>query len=295
MFKAMHEGVEVVGLNYYPIKSCAVIEADQVTLTEFGIAHDREWMIVGANGQPLTQRVKPELAVVTTGFEDGKLVVSAPRMGSLAISLEVDPDSQIVPVNLWDKPGSGRNQGSEASAWFSDYLGKDARLIRIEQSRQVKPECQVDGAADHVAFADGFPFLVASQDSLAELNEHLDEPISIDRFRPNIVVAGAEAYDEDFWRELKIGDMQAFMVRACARCPIPNIDQKVGMLPKQRAVTQALRSTRRGTESFSSSDKLKEFFAQYIVHVYEPGMVLRLHDQVEVISRSDQRNWDVAA
>lgn len=295
MFKDMHEDIDVVGLSYYPIKSCAAVDAQEVTLTEFGIEHDREWMLVGSNGQPLTQRVKAELAVVAPNFEDGKLIVRAPGMGTLAVSLEVDPDSEIVPVNLWDKPGTGRNQGGEASAWFTEYLKKDARLIRVEQSRAVKPECLVTGAVDHTAFADGFPLLVASMNSLAALNGHLDEPVTIDRFRPNIVVNGAEAYDEDFWREVKIGAMRAFIVRACARCPMPNIDQQVGILTKQRPVTEALRRTRQGTDPLSDSDKLKEFFAQNVVHMFEEGLVVRVGDTVDVVSRSDKRNWEVAA
>jgi hypothetical protein len=296
MFNAMHEQIDVVGLSYYPIKSCGSISAQEVTLTEFGIDHDREWMLVGSNGQPLTQRVKPELALVTPNFEDNKLIVRAPGMGYLAVSLEIDPDSEIIPVDLWEKPGSGRNQGKDASEWFSEYLHKDARLIRVEQPRAVNnPESVVNGSADHTAFADGYPLLVASMDSLEALNEQLMVPVPIDRFRPNIVVKGAEAYDEDFWREVKIGDMRAFIVRACARCPIPNIDQNVGIQSKHRPVTDALRNSRRGIDPLGDSDKLKEFFAQNVVHIFEEGLQIQVGDAVEVVSRSDRRNWIEAA
>jgi len=291
----MHEDIDVVGLNYYPVKSCAAIGAQEVTLTEFGVEYDREWMLVGSNGKPLTQRVKPELAVVAPNFEDGKLIVRAPGMGMLAVSLEVDPDSEIIPVTLWEKPGSGRDQGAEANGWFSEYLKKDVRLIRVEEPRAVKPETLVEGAVDHTAFADGYPLLIASLDSLDELNRHMASPVPMDRFRPNIVVKGAEAYDEDFWREVKIGDMRAFIVRACSRCPMPNIDQSVGIQTKQRPVTDALRATRYGIDPVRDDDKLKEFFAQNMIHVFEEGMVIRVGDRLDVVSRSDQRNWVEAA
>lgn len=289
----MSRTIEVVGLNYYPIKSCAAVGAPEVTLTEFGIEHDREWMLVGDKGQPITQRVQPDLALVRPRFEDGSLVATAPRMGRLVLSLERDPDAEIVPVNLWKKPGEGADQGADANEWFSEYLSRDVRLLRVHQPRFVESECHVDGATDRTGFADGFPLLLASLDSLSELNQDLAEPVPISRFRPNIVVAGADAYDEDFWRELRIGDLRAFVVRACARCPMPNIDQAVGVLPRQRPVTEALRATRRGIDPVG--EERGEFFGQNLVHVFEPGTVVSLRDRVEVVERATQRNWAPAA
>jgi len=289
----MSNAIEVAGLNYYPIKSCGATQAQEVTFSELGIEHDREWMLVGKNGQPLTQRVHPELALVQPTLVGELLEVSAPQMGGIALSLERDPNAEIVPVTLWGKPGTGADQGAEANAWFSDYLGKDARLLRIDQPRWVKPECRVDGASDRTGFADGFPILLASTDSLGELNAHLGEPVKIDRFRPNIVVEGAPAYDEDYWREVRIGNLCGYVVRACARCPIPNIDQSVGVLRKERPLTDVLRKTRRGTDPIGG--ERGEFFGQNVVHVFESGTTVRLHDQVEVVERADTRNWLAAA
>jgi uncharacterized protein len=285
----MSDKIEVVGLNYFLIKSCGPTSAQEVSFSEFGIEHDREWMLVGKNGQPLTQRVHPELALVQPSLGKNSLVASAPGMGKLVLSLERDPDAEIVPVTLWKKPGTGAVQGADANAWFSEYLGKDARLLRVDRPRLVKPECRVDGASERTAFADGFPILVGSVDSLRELNAHLAEPVTIDRFRPNIVIEGAPAYDEDYWREVRIGALRGFVVRACARCPIPNIDQSVGVLTKERPVTEALRETRRGTDPVGGEKG--EFFGENVVHVFEPGMVVSLRDEVEVVRRADERNW----
>lgn len=281
--------IEVTGLSYYPIKSCGAVEADQVAFSEFGIEHDREWMLVGSKGQFLSQRTHPELALVQTRIEDGSLIASAPGLGELVVTLERDPDAEVVAVDLWKKPGTGANQGADASEYFSEYLGKNARLLRVEQPRHIKPECRVDGASEQTGFADGFPILLASTDSLAELNGHLDQPITVNRFRPNIVVEGAPAYDEDYWREVRIGGLRAFVVRACTRCPVPNVDQRVGELPKVRPVTEALRATRQGVDPVGGEKG--EFFGQNVVHVFEPGMVVRVGDSVSVVERADQRNF----
>ena len=281
--------IEVTSLSYYPIKSCGAVEADEVTFSEFGIELDREWMLVGSRGQFLSQRTHPELALVQTSIEDGALVASAPGMGKLAVALERDPDAEVVPINLWKRPGTGANQGPDANEYFSEYLGKDARLLRVAQPRPIKPECRIDGASERTAFADGFPMLLALANSLAELNSRLDQPIAIDRFRPNIVVEGAPAYDEDYWRAVRIGNLRAFVVRACARCPVPNIDQQLGTLPKVRPVTEALRASRQGIDPVGGEKG--EFFGQNLVHVFEPGVTVRIGDIVSVTERADERNF----
>lgn len=281
--------VEVTGLSYYPIKSCGAVEAGEVTFSELGIEHDREWMLVGPKGNFLSQRTHPELALVQTRIEDGSLVANAPGMGELVLSLERDLDAEVVDVNLWKKPGTGTSEGADAQDYFSTYLGRDARLLRVQEARHIKDECRVDGASGRTGFADGFPILLASEDSLTELNQHLEEPVTIDRFRPNIVVSGADAYDEDFWREVQIGGLRAFVVRACARCPMPNVDQKVGVLPKERPVTGALRATRLGIDPVGGEKG--EFFGQNLVHVFEPGATVRLRDAVTVVQRGNERNF----
>ena len=292
MLKAMSD-IEVVGLSYYPIKSCGATVAEEVGLNEYGINFDREWMLVGNNGQPITQRTNPELALVRPRLEVGHLVLAAPGMSEVSVPLDYDPDAEVVPVNLWKKPGTGTNEGLEAAGFFSDYVKKPVRLIRIAQPRQIKPECQVDGASTRTAFADGFPILLTSLDSLAEFNSNLAKPVTMDRFRSNIIVEGAPAYDEDYWREVCIGNLRAFVVRVCGRCPMPNIDQNVGVLTKERPVTEALRSTRRGVDPVNGDTS--EFFGQNLTHAFGPGVKVKVGDKLQVIVRADERNWRQAA
>ena len=281
--------VKVAALNYYPIKSCGGIEANEVTFTELGIEHDREWMLVGKNGQFLSRRTHPGLAIVQTRIENETLFVEAPYMGRLAVPLEQDESAEVIGVDLFKKHGTGTVVGAEANDYFSVYLDKDVRLIQVKQPRQIKPECRVDGASEVTGFADGYQMSLTSTLSLEALNRVLENPVAMSRFRPNIVVEGARAYDEDYWREFQIGKLAAHVVRANAKCPIPNIDQNVGVLTKHRPVTEALRATRQGVDPVN--DSTGEFFGVYLTHVYEPGLTVRVGDTVEVTARSATRNF----
>ncbi len=291
----MAMAIEVSGLYTYPIKGCAANPLQEAELTDRGIAYDREWMLVGSNNQFLSQRTHPELALVRADVADDSLKVHVPDMHELAIPLNGPqlPTQEEVPVTVFKKPGSGMDQGAEAADYFSDYLQRPARLLRVKQPRAIKPECRIAGVSERISFVDGFPILLTSQSSLSELNAHLREPIPIDRFRPNIVVTGEglPAYDEDYWRQLRIGQLQAYVVRACARCPVPNVDQKIGVLPKERLVTEALRKSRRGVDSVDGSKS--EFFGQNLTHVFEEGITIRIGDSVSVLERAAEPNVQI--
>jgi len=268
------------------------MSVSEAAVTELGLQYDRNWMLVGEKGQPITQRTHPQLARVGTAITGSWLEVTIPDVAELSLPLQRDPSAEEVPTELWKKAGSGLLVSTIADRHFSDYLQKDVRLLRVEQARTIRPECQVDGASTHTGFADSFPMLVTTEASLADLNTRLDSPVDMSRFRANIVVGGTdEAYAEDYWRSIIIGNMSAHVVRACARCPVPNIDQSVGELPRERPVTAALRDYRRGIDPIGG--ERGEFFGQNITHNIEQGlpMWLQTGDTVAVIEQSDQRNW----
>ena len=286
----MEADIRVAELHYYPIKSCGAIAAKEVAINNFGIVHDREWMLVSPKGQLISQRTHPKLAAVQTRIEDDHLIAAAPGVGELPVPLtHKHHRPELVPVNPWKKSGSGVSEGRKAARFFSAYLGRDVRLIRVAEHRPVDRQYHVAGASNRIAFADGFPLLLASNDSLSALNQHLDQPIAADRFRPNIVVEGGEPYDEDYWRKVQIGRLQAFVVRANTRCPVPHIDQIPDSQSGPRPVARALQETRRGIDA---EDGLhSEFFAQNLVHIPEPDIVVRVGDPVAVIQRAEERNW----
>jgi uncharacterized protein YcbX len=288
--------IEVSGLYTYPIKSCAGIELQEAEFTELGIAYDREWMIVDHNDQMVTQRKTnlPPLALIKTEMTDDSLIVRAENIGELIISKYADTyrTNPLVPVSVFTKSGVGRGQGKDAEAFFSEYLGKPAQLLRIQQARTINSNYHADGVSQRTGFADGFQALWTSVESLVELNKVLAAEIPMDRFRPNIVTKGLAAYMEDYARKIKIGELVARVSRPCARCPIPNIDQSTGYaLPSQkRAVTTALRQTRHGYDDTTQDRPKGEFFGQNLSHVYVPGQKVRLGDTVELLEGSLQPN-----
>lgn len=223
----------------YPIKSCGGVALTEAELTDTGLAFDRAWMVVDTEGEFVTQRELPRMALIQPAFKLGQLVLRAP--GMLALHLSLDAAEWPQKVRVWDDTVMAYDMGDVAAQWFSDFLGLDApadlkrlRLVRFDP--EVKRACDAQwtgGREANTQFADGFGLLVTSTASLAELNERLAKagqaPVTLQRFRPNIVLGGIEAHDEDRLGAMTIstGDESTAViepVKPCARCPIPNID-----------------------------------------------------------------------
>jgi uncharacterized protein YcbX len=222
----------------YPVKSCGGIALPEAELTDTGLAFDRTWMVVDSEGEFVTQRELPRMALIQPAFKMGQLVLRAP--GMLALHLALDAAETPLRVRVWDDEVAAYDMGDVAAQWFSDFLGPDApaglkrlRLARFDP--EVRRQCSLKWTGGREAttqFADGFGLLVASTASLAGLNERLaaagHAPVDMQRFRPNIVLAGVEAHDEDRLGPMHIdtghGAAVIEAVKPCARCPMPNID-----------------------------------------------------------------------
>jgi uncharacterized protein len=215
-------------LRVYPVKGCRGISVEAWEVDRYGLCFDRAFMVVGsADGRFLTQREAPRLARVATELSTGALVLSAPGAGSVRVDLHAT-DGPRRGVEVWRHKGDAVDQGEHAASWLSDLLDRRLRLVRMppEHERRVNPE-----RAPHPAltsFTDGYPFLVLGETSLAELNRRLPAPLPMDRFRPNLVVRGAEAYAEDGWRRIRIGDVELALVKPCDRCAVTTVDQASG-------------------------------------------------------------------
>jgi uncharacterized protein YcbX len=232
----------IARLFVYPVKSCAGIEVQEAVLTEMGLDLDRAWMVVDAEGEFVTQRELPRLALVRPQFKSSELILRAP--GMLALHLSVDVVEQPVRVRVWDDEVPAFDMGDVAAQWFTDFLalgdsGSPAqnadkyRLVRFDPDhRRLSSLKWTDGVEAENQFSDGFPLLVLGDASLAELNTRLvaagHEAVGIERFRPNIVLSGLQAHDEDRLASFDIdaveGPVQLKPVKPCPRCPIPNID-----------------------------------------------------------------------
>jgi len=223
--------VSVVSLRVHPVKSCAGVEVTSSLLVETGLEFDRAWMVVDTTGGFVTQRGQPRLALVQVTLRHADVVLRAP--GMLALHLAIDTVEEPVRVTLWDESLAAYDMGALAAQWFSDFIGTSLRLVRFdpEQRRLSNRRWTGDIEAEN-AFADGYPILVTSTASLAEVNRRLalagQAPVTMARFRPNLVLNGLDAHGEDHLDEVAFdtpeGVIRLKLVKPCPRCPIPDID-----------------------------------------------------------------------
>lgn len=217
----------VSALFVYPIKSCGGVALSEARVVARGLEHDRRWMVVDQAGRFLTQRQLPEMALVRVALHGDELLVAHPRSGRLSLPIELEGDADRRDVTVWRDTLSARIH-PEGSRFFSDALGRSCQLVYMpnDQRRAVNPARARPG--DVVSFADGYPLLLLSQSSLADLNARLAEPVGIERFRPNLVIEGAPAYAEDTWSQMETPELRFRIPKACDRCAIPCVDPATG-------------------------------------------------------------------
>ena len=226
----------VSGLFVHPVKSCAGVALREARLMDTGLDLDRAWMVVDAEGRFVTQREQPRMALVRPQIKVLEVVLRAP--GMLALHLGINEVEKPARVQVWGDALDAWDMGDVAGQWFSDFLGRPGlRLARFDPEVTRLASKQWTGEVDApIEFADGFPLLVVGEASLAELNQRLaaagHAAVGIERFRPNIVLAGLQAHDEDRLHELRIataeGEVVLRLVKPCPRCPIPNVDPASG-------------------------------------------------------------------
>jgi uncharacterized protein YcbX len=239
----------IAQLFIYPVKSCAGVEVQEAVLTETGLDLDRAWMVVDSEGRFVTQRQLPRMALVRPQMKHNEVVLRAP--GMLALHLQIDAVEQPAKVRIWSDEVSAYDMGAVAAQWFSDFLGQQLRLVRFDpEQRRLSSPRWTAGIEALNQFSDGFPLLVISQASLDGLNARLvaagHGAVGIERFRPNIVLAGLQAHDEDRLVVIHIAageEVQLRPVKPCARCPIPNIDPATAEISPE--VLETLRAYRR--------------------------------------------------
>jgi uncharacterized protein YcbX len=221
----------VGALFVHPVKSCAGVALRASLLAETGLDLDRAWMVVDEHGEMLTQRELPRLALVQPTLRNSDVVLRAP--GMLALHLLLDTVEGATRVRVWDDVVKAYDMGPLAAQWFSDFLGTKLRLVRFDpdETRLSDPRWAGEVQAPNT-FGDGYPLLVANSASLADLNTRLAAkgapPVTMQRFRPNLVLDGLPAYDEDHLHEIDIatdeGPVTLRLVKPCTRCSIPNIE-----------------------------------------------------------------------
>jgi uncharacterized protein YcbX len=229
--------LRLTALNIYPIKSAAGIAADEWDVDGLGLRYDRRWMVVDSTGMFLTQRVHPRMAFIIPSITRTTLSINAPGMSTLELPLE--PSKAVsTRVTIWRDSCTVTWLGEKAADWFTDYLGVACSLVHMADDviRPTNPDFAPGG---RVSFADGYPFLLISEESLQDLNDRLLEPLPMNRFRPNLVVAGGAPYAEDDWSRISIGALALRVVKPCFRCVITTTDQLTARRTKEPLRTLA--------------------------------------------------------
>ena len=223
--------VRLAALYVHPIKSCGAIAPDEALLIETGLEFDRAWMLVDAQGRFVTQRQMPRMALIQPGLKALDMVLRAP--GMLAWSVPLGEVGAAVRVTVWNDEVAAYDMGDAAAQWFSDFLGQPLRLVRFDPAQKRLASAQWTGAIEaEAAFSDEYPLLVISQASLDEVNRRITAtgaaPVTMQRFRPNLVLSGLEAHGEDHLDEIRFdtpdGTVRLKLVKPCERCSIPDVD-----------------------------------------------------------------------
>jgi uncharacterized protein YcbX len=255
----------------YPIKSTKGLSLQTAHVERRGIQFDRRWMVVDEAGMFLSQRDYPRLALISTQINSDVLRVFAAKMP--ALDLPRKPDSHdVMRVQVHDDITKGVSAGEKARSWFSEFLGVSCRVVFMPEEifRPVDPDYAREG--DIVSFADVFPLLLISQPSLDDLNSRLAVPVPMNRFRPNIVIGGCGAYDEDRWKEIQVGGITFHVMKPCSRCVTTTVDQTTGVQGKEPLATLSKYRNVGG----------KVLFGQNVIP--EKSGMLHVGDIVELIS-----------
>lgn len=193
-----------------------------------GLQYDRRWLLVDEKGQFLTQREYPQMALFRADIEDNGLNFSF-EGNKLNIPFQANSE-KIETVKIWSSSIKARYYSEKVNEWFSENLQTKCNLVSMpeESKRIVNPIYAVRKFEDTVSFADGYPFLLIGENSLADLNDKLENGLPMNRFRPNFVVSGAEAFAEDSWKKIKIGATVFHVVKSCDRCSMTTINQETG-------------------------------------------------------------------
>ncbi len=246
----------VAELAIYPVKSLAGIALQEMTLGVRGPAFDRHWLVADPQGRFITQRERPRMCLVRTTLSDDALLLTAPGREALRLPLPTSDTAPRSVVTLWRDSVEACDAGDAAAQWLSDFLETPCRLHHMPDDGVRSVDPAYARSEDEVGFADGFPLLLITRDSLHAFNAELPAPIGSERFRPNIVLAGAAPYAEDAWRRLRIGDIEFEVAKPCARCVIPSLDPATG--ERQPVVSKALARTRRRDNAV--------YFGQNLIH-----------------------------
>ena len=264
-------------INIYPIKSLAGISLKESKIERRGLEFDRRWMLIDENNKFLTQREFPKMATLRTEILPDGLQISN-NGSSLTVPFELRGSETMQSVKIWSSRCKAKIYENAVNEWFSDILQTNCKLALMPEDTKRKVNYfYAVKKDDHVSFADGYPFLLIGDSSLSDLNSRLEEPLPMNRFRPNFVVSDSEGFAEDAWKRIKIGETVFHVVKPCARCVMTTIEQTTGEKDGKEPL-----KTLAGFRTPKRSIKKKILFGQNLI-AENAGDILRVGDRVEVL------------
>lgn len=270
--------MEISEINIYPIKSLGGISLSESIVEEKGLQYDRRWMLVDENGDFFTQREFSKMATMKVSLEKDNLRVTSDNQ-SIEIPFEPNTDERIS-VTVWGSRCEAVSYDNSINSYFADILQTNCKLVIMpEDSRRlVSQDYAIRKLEDVVSFADGYPVLLIGENSLNDLNNRLFDPVPMNRFRPNLVVKDSEAFAEDTWKKIKIGDCVFHLVKPCARCVMTTIDQQTGISDGKEPLKTL--STYRLVKSKDGESKIN--FGQNLI-AENFGVSVKIGDKVEIL------------
>lgn len=274
---SLHGMTALASIHIYPLKSGAPLALDQAVVEKRGLARDRRWMLVDANGKFVTGRQQPRLTLITALPDGSALRLTAPGMSALTLS-PPPADGPRIDTAVWGAAVQPLLASEEAHAWVSAFFGAPYRVVHMDDACTRRVKAKYDGKYgeddDVVSFADAFPLLLISQSALDQLNTKLATPVPMLRFRPNLVVGGTAPHAEDGWKRIRIGTIELEVVKACVRCVFTTVEFERGAFDPSGEPLRTLLKYRRGDDGVT--------FGQNVIP--RGHGILRRGDAVEVLA-----------
>ncbi|MFK7981793.1 MAG: MOSC domain-containing protein [Saprospiraceae bacterium] len=219
----------------YPIKALGGIQLITTKLTTRGLANDRRFMLVDSEGIFMTQRTIRKMALLSTAIKGNQLIIWHKDQPGNSLAIPINPTyfTKTIEVDVWGISSIAQVMPTAINQWFQAQLKTDCQLVYMPDTAERRMKETYNTTRDLVSFADGAPILIAGQAGLDDLNNRLEAPVSMNRFRPNLVFTGGAPFSEDEWTKVKIGDQSFKITHRCVRCNVPNINQETAKIVKE--------------------------------------------------------------
>lgn len=222
------ENYKIKELFIYPIKSLGGISVKEAETTDRGFKYDRRWMVVNFNGDFLTQRSIPQMALITVDIYNDSLVLRYKKSSEQFEVKMNETTGKNLLAKVWDDAVETLHVSYSVDEWLSMVLQIKCKLVYMPQKSIRYVDEKYTENKEVTSLSDGYPFLLIGQSSLDDLNSRLTQNIPMNRFRPNIVFSGGIAFDEDKWNSFNIGEVVFYPVKQCSRCVVITTDQETG-------------------------------------------------------------------